>query len=304
MLLVKQWKNEKETLHHLSQILGKYKMSSSFKEPQWAHVILDVTTTGFSTGMLFYGENTYELAVNLRDHKIEVITDTETHTIPLEDGKTIEYYDEEIEKALKDQGIVIEINKKPQEIEDETLFNEDTIHHHYNEEISIKALELMQFSIKVQLKFLGQYRTRKVYPGLFWGTFDISCLINYNEVHRSFDDSKVISSNAFDEHFIEYGFWFGDDRFEGPTFFILPHPFVDENFTYDAEMPEEAYFDEVLGEFMFEIKDTSDKTAKKVVQFMRIGYDIFKKYLNWEDSEYYSLPLNIEDNQLDKSWDF
>ncbi|PXA33354.1 DUF5996 family protein, partial [Staphylococcus pseudintermedius] len=59
MLKLAEWKDEKETLHRLAQILGKHKLASAFQEPQWGHVILDITTTGFSTGLLFYQSSTY-----------------------------------------------------------------------------------------------------------------------------------------------------------------------------------------------------------------------------------------------------
>ncbi|MFC6117965.1 DUF5996 family protein [Macrococcoides bohemicum] len=62
-------------------------------------------------------------------------------------------------------------------------------------------------------------------PGLFWGTFDFTCILLYNE-HIPFPDpAKVIERAAFDESMIEFGFWFGDDKFVGPTFFVLPYPF-------------------------------------------------------------------------------
>ncbi len=48
-MLLKEWENEKETLHLLSQILGKYKLECSYQEPQWEHVILDITVEGFTT---------------------------------------------------------------------------------------------------------------------------------------------------------------------------------------------------------------------------------------------------------------
>lgn len=304
MLLIKEWEKERDTLQHLSQILGKYKLSSRFKEPQWAHVILNITTTGFSTGILFYKDGTYEISVNLRDHRIEVVMENETVYIPLEDGKTIQYYDAEIEKTLRNNGIVIAINKKPQETVDKTPFDEDTKHHHYNKQVVEQVLKIMHFVVKVESRFLSGYRIRKVQPGLFWGTFDISCLINYNEMHQSFDEDKVIEANAFDEHFIEFGFWFGDDRFKGMTFFILPHPFVDGNFSYSTGLPEGAFFDKQLGELMLEVDDLSDETANKVVEFLRGGYKIFKDYLNWEEVGHCFIPLKIKDNALERECNF
>ncbi|WP_420908107.1 hypothetical protein [Macrococcus armenti] len=32
------------------------------------------------------------------------------------------------------------------------------------------------------------------------------------------DQTKIIERAAFDEPMIEFGFWFGDDQFEGPMF--------------------------------------------------------------------------------------
>ncbi|VWL85382.1 DUF5996 family protein [Oceanivirga miroungae] len=304
MLLLSEWKKEKETLHHLSQILGKYKLESRFKEPQWAHVILDVNTVGFTTGILFYNDTTYEIAVNLRDDRIEVITENETEYITLEDGKSIKDYYLAIDKILLKNGIIVNINKKPQEVPDKTLFDEDIDHHHYNSEISKKFLKIMHFGLKALSKFISPYRTRKVKPGLFWGTFDISCLINYNQLQKSFDESMVIEHNAFDEHFIEFGFWFGDDNFKGPTFFILPHPFLGDDFNRNVKLPEGGYFYEPLKEFMFEFDKLDDKTAKNIVEFLRIGYKEFKTYLNWNDGGYCSIPLNIKDNEMELNCEF
>lgn len=304
MLLLKQWEKEKTTLHHLSQILGKYKLSSRFKEPQWAHVILDITTSGFSTGILFYENQTYQINVNLLDDRIEVITENKTTYIDLKNGKTIKYYYEEIESSLKEQGIHVVLNKKPQETEDRTPFDQDEIHHHYDKNISKIVLQIMHFALKVEYRFISEYRKRKVNPGLFWGTFDIACLINNDQIHKSFDEDMVIESNVFDEHFIEFGFWFGDDNFTKPTFFILPHPFIDESFSYDLEMPEGAYLDKNLGEFVLSIDDLSDDTAAKLVKFMENGFDIFKRYLKWEDADYCSIPLGIKDNQMERNCKF
>lgn len=299
MLLAKSWENERNTLHRLSQILGKHKLSCMFKEPQWAHIILDVTTEGFSTGMLYYDDFTYTMTVNLLKHRIEIITNKDSKYIALEDGKTIQTYDKEIEEALAELGINVTINKVPQEVEETTTFDEDEIHHHYKPEIMGEVLELMQYAMKVEQRFINGFRTRKVKPGLFWGTFDIACLINYDKEHHTFDESMVIESNAFDEHFIEFGFWFGDKNFDKPTFFILPYPFVDKDFKHDGELPEGAYFDENLTEFVLSIDDKEAETSEKIQDLFQAGYHIFGKHLGWDNLDHATIPLRIEDNLLE-----
>lgn len=301
MLKLADWKEEKETLHRLSQILGKHKLASAFQEPQWAHVVLDMTTTGFSTGMLFYQSSTYTISVNLVAHHIFIETSNGAETIPLKNGITIQSYYEQIQEALFRHGIEVKINERPQEVEDTTLFSKDTQHCHYNEQTSQEVLKLMSFATRALQYFIAPYRARKMKPGLFWGTFDISCLVHYNAFHEMFEPSQVIEYAAFDEHFIEFGFWFGDDRFEGPTFFILPYPFVDQNFTFDAPLISEAYFDRQLTELIYEMHDMNAETLEQLLTFFNQGFEIFKTHLSWENCQHYQVPLKMKTNQIQQT---
>ncbi|ARJ50907.1 DUF5996 family protein [Staphylococcus lutrae] len=298
MLKLADWKNEKETLHRLSQILGKHKLASAFQEPQWRHVVLDITTTGFSTGLLFYQSSTYSISINLVDHFILVETQTASEKIPLKDGITIQSYYQQIQQALFRNGIEVTINERPQEVTDTTLFSKDTHHCHYNEETSRSVLQLMAFATRALQYFIAPYRARKMNPGLFWGTFDISCLIHYNAFHEMFEPTQIIEYAAFDEHFIEFGFWFGDDRFEGPTFFILPYPFVDQSFTFEQPLIEGAYFDSQLTELIYEMKSMNSETLNALSAFFNQGFEIFKSHLSWENCEHYHVPLKMNTNQI------
>lgn len=58
-------KNEILTLQLISQILGKVKLEYAAQEPQWAHVILDITPHGFSTGLLKHKNAYFEIEADL-----------------------------------------------------------------------------------------------------------------------------------------------------------------------------------------------------------------------------------------------
>ncbi|UXS29257.1 DUF5996 family protein [Staphylococcus delphini] len=301
MLKLADWKDEKETLHRLSQILGKHKLASAFQEPQWQHVVLDITTTGFSTGILFYQSSTYSVSVNLVKHMILIETNDGEETIPLKDGVTIQSYYQQIQDALHRHGIEVAINERPQEVEDTTPFSEDTTHCHYDESVSREVLKLMTFATRAMQYFIAPYRARKMKPGLFWGTFDISCLVHYNAFHEMFESSQVIEYAAFDEHFIEFGFWFGDDRFEGPTFFVLPYPFVSQDFTFDQPLISDAYFDRQLTELIYEMKQMTPETLDTLSTFFNQGFEIFKTHLSWENCQHFLVPLKMNTNQIQET---
>lgn len=63
-------KNKKEilTLQLISQLLGKIKLEYAAQEPQWAHVVLDITPRGFSTGLLKYENSYFQVEVDLIKH--------------------------------------------------------------------------------------------------------------------------------------------------------------------------------------------------------------------------------------------
>ncbi|MBO1915000.1 hypothetical protein J4G37_60510, partial [Microvirga sp. 3-52] len=73
-------------------------------------------------------------------------------------------------------------------METKTQFEEDVEHHHYNEDVARQILKWFQFAWDIEQHFIAPFRQRKVYPGLFWGTFDVSCIIIYNELESFPDD--------------------------------------------------------------------------------------------------------------------
>ncbi len=184
-------------------------------------------------------------------------------------------------------------------METTTPFEEDVEHHHYDEDVATEILTWFQFAWDVEQQFIAPFRQRKVYPGLFWGTFDVSCIVVYNEFEPFPDDSKVIERAAFDEHMIEFGFWLGDDNYEHPTFFTLPYPFVEgvELETND-EFPEGSYYSPEMAEYLFEMKDGLDQAdQKEVIRFMEESCKKSFEYLEWQNTHHYFAELKMEKNK-------
>lgn len=299
MGLYKKNKDEIITLQLLSQMLGKIKLEHAAQEPQWAHIILDITPRGFSTGLLKHNEMYFEIEVNLVNNKIIIENSKETKEIKLENGKTISEYYQELLDSTNRLGLPISIHTRPQEMETTTPFEEDVEHHHYDEDVATEILTWFQFAWDVEQQFIAPFRQRKVYPGLFWGTFDVSCIVVYNEFEPFPDDSKVIERAAFDEHMIEFGFWLGDDNYEHPTFFTLPYPFVEgvELETND-EFPEGSYYSPEMAEYLFEMKDGLDQAdQKEVIRFMEESCKKSFEYLEWQNTHHYFTELKMEKNK-------
>ncbi|MFD1929520.1 DUF5996 family protein [Sporosarcina siberiensis] len=294
-------KNKKEiiTLQLISQILGKVKVEYAAQEPQWAHVILDITPRGFSTGLLKYNDSHFEIEVDLIKSIIVIKTEENDTDIKLTDGKSISEYYQEIMNTAAAVGLALSIHTKPQEMETKTPFEDDIVHYHYKEDVARQILKWFQFAWDAEQQFIAPFRQRKVYPGLFWGTFDVSCIVIYNEFEPFPDDSKVIERAAFDEHMIEFGFWLGDDDFEHPTFFTLPYPFVEGvELETDDSFPPESYFSSKMAEYIYEMKDSIDQAESgEVIRFMEASCRKSFEYLKWQNTEHSFVELKMEKNK-------
>lgn len=177
MSLYKKYTDEIKTLHLLSQIIGKVKLEYAVQEPQWAHIVLEITPRGFFTGLLNIDKNHFEIEVDLIKSVIVLKTEENDWEIKLENGKTISDYYQEVMGTAEDAGLSFSINTRPQEMEWTVPFEKDTTHHHYNEKAAREILKWFQFAWDIEQQFIAPIRQRKVYPGLFWGTFDVSCIL-------------------------------------------------------------------------------------------------------------------------------
>lgn len=299
MAIYKKYKDEIKTLHLISQIIGKIKLEYAAQEPQWAHIILDMTTSGFSTGLLKCDSSYFEAEVNLIKNIITIKTKEASRDIRLENGKSISDYYNEIMEAGKSLGLALSIQTNPQEMEWKTPFEDDKTHHHYDELAAEEILKYFQFAWHAEQEFIAPLRQRKVYPGLFWGTFDLSCILVYNQLEDFPDDSKVIERAAFDEYMIEFGFWLGDDSFENPSFFTLPYPFVEGvDLEIDQSFPEGSYFSSDMAEYFYEIKNgMSQGETDKAIQFMEASCKKSMEYLKWKNTDHYFKELKMDENK-------
>lgn len=299
MSFYKKYQDEITTMQLLSQILGKMKLNYAAQEPQWAYVILDITTRGFSTGLLKVNHQPFEMEINLLKDFISLETREAIAYVDLVDGKSISEYYAEIVKKAESLGIPMNIQTIPQEMSIKTPFEEDQEHHHYNQDFAMEMLKWFQLAWDVEQQFIAPIRQRKVYPGLFWGTFDVACILLYNQFESFVDDEKVISRAAFDEQMVEFGFWLGDDNFDYPTFFTLPYPFVeDKKLPIDESFPKGSYFSPKMAEYLLEIKEPIDEVNREeIIQFIEASCKKSLEYLEWENTHHYFEDLKMDRNK-------
>lgn len=296
-----EWADTKFTLHLLSQILGKIKLETAQQEPQWAHVTLALTPNGFTTGLLFYHDRAFQVDLDIYESRILINVEGNVQAVTVETAKSIKTYFEEIFEALASKGIELRVNPKPQEMAYKNNLNEDDTPLSFDREQAIRGLKLFHFAAAEQLKFIGPLRSRKMKPALFWGTFDVSSLV-LPSIRQPYPEDKVIEKAAFDEHFIEYGFWLGDANVDVPAFFVLPYPFINKELDSTRLKPSDAYFEASLSEYFLMLDKVagSSHSTQAMQEFFRSTFDILSEELGWPDCSYYFTPLDMPEQQAKK----
>ncbi|WP_074036445.1 DUF5996 family protein [Exiguobacterium sp. AT1b] len=290
-----EWHDTKLTLHLISQLLGKIKLKLAPPEPQWGHVSLPLAVQGFTTGLLFEGERALQIDVDLLTSCLVVHVEEQTDAIPIEAGKTIKSYHDDLFARLREHGIHVNINPKPQEMAFKRLLDTDETPLAYDATYARKGLRLFQRAAHEQLTYLSKLRCRKIKPALFWGTFDVSSLVIY-PIEHPFPEDKIIERVAFDEQFVEFGFWLGDDVTDRPSYFVLPYPFLFRSLPTETLKPEAACYDAEKSEFFLQLDEA---TSDHVQNFLSTSFDILIREMDWTTRDHFFISLKLDEESAE-----
>jgi hypothetical protein len=128
------WRDTSQTLHMWTQIAGKIRLARTpWLNHSW-HVTLYVTGRGLTTSPIPDGARSFQLDFDFVDHVLWLRTsDGHFRQLVLKPMPVAEFY-ADIGIALRELGIDIRINQRPNEIPDAIPFSEDLVHRAYDPE--------------------------------------------------------------------------------------------------------------------------------------------------------------------------
>src|SRR5712671_6446467 len=117
-LPLREWENTYHTLHMWTQIVGKIRMSLTPLQNHWWNAALYVSTRGLTTSPIPYRRRTFEIQFDLIHHCLELLTpDGGERVFPLSSKSVAAFY-RELFSLMREAGIEVQINTKPQEVAD------------------------------------------------------------------------------------------------------------------------------------------------------------------------------------------
>lgn len=292
-----EWRDTNITMHMILQMMGKTMLNKMYPQPEWNQSLLNITSEGFTTGLINDHEFSFEVRLNLQSGNVTATcTSGATAGFALRNNTSVaEYYNDYME-MLKNIGHPVEIYPIPQEVFFTTPFNEQTNKVDFDKNSALNHFQLCVLVRNALLDFAAKYRGKKILPAMFWGTFDLTTVL-FSGDEKPFPGEGIIEKVAFNEQFVEFGFWPGDEKVDDPALFILAYPFLEKDISDLPIVPKEAYYSPELAEYFLPLADAFkyDNPGKVIADFCERAFLNIAEVENWKNKDWLLEPFKMED---------
>jgi hypothetical protein len=275
------WRETRDTLHMLAQIVGKIRLRLAPAEPEWAQVALYVTPRVLTTSPIPYPPRSFQIDFDLIGHQIEIVaSDGETRSIPLRPRSVADYY-HELMDTLRAMGLRVRIWPMPVEVPNPIRFDRDTTHASYDAEYARRFAGALVSVDSAMKEFRAPFRRRQSLVQFFFGTFDLA-YARFSGRPATPPRDDPITRVAMDAEEICVGFWAGDDRFPEPGFwsYAYPKPPGTERLRIG---PSAAFWNDAMGLFLLRYEDVRRAESPRTMlrEFLTSAFDQLSALANW-----------------------
>ena len=260
------WKETSEALHQWLQVVGKYRLAHTpWLNHSW-HATLYLTARGLDTSVIHCGDKSVQIGFDFIDHQL---------VCQASDGK-----------------------QAPNEVPDPVPFPENQAPREYDGEAVQRFWRAMLEVDRVFKHFRTGYLGKVSPVHLFWGSFDLAVTRfsgrpaprHPGGVPALPDD---VTREAYSHEVSSAGFWGGGGGLGFPAFYSYAYP-TPEGFSEQPVTPDEAYFDENLGEFLlpYDVVRTAENPDETLLGFLQSTYDAAAKRGDW-DRDALECPLGV-----------
>ena len=279
-----------ETLHLMSQIVGKARTACAPWVNHGWQVALYVSPRGYTTSPVPHGAGLFDLEFDFVERLLRCrASNGFLGEIPLA-GQTIAGFYRAVEELLARAGAPTAINGAPNEIVDPTPFREDDALRVYDPDAGWR---LWQALIQIARVF-QEFRTGflgKVSPvHLFWGSFDMAVTRFSGRTAPPHPGGVPhlpdrVTREAYSHEVSSAGFWPGGGLVDYPAFYSYAYP-EPKGFRAAPVEPAAAGFHEGLGEFLlpYEAVRSAPDPDAALMAFLRSTYAAAADAADWDRS--------------------
>lgn len=294
-LRVADWAETRDTLHLWTQVVGKIRLAQAPLTNHWWQVTLYVTPRGLTTGAVPHRSGSLDLEFDFVDHRLRVRTsDGGERHVALEPRPVADFYAETM-ATLRDLGVEVAIDPRPNEVDPAIPFDQDHEHASYDAD----AVHLFWRQLIQADRALGEFRSHfvgKVSPvHFFWGAMDLACTRFSGRPAPTHPGGAPncgdwVMVEGYSHELSSCGFWPGGGE-EG-AFYAYAYPEPD-GFADASPGPEGAFYSAEFRQFLlpYEVAADSDDPDRTVARFLHATYAAAADRGGWDRASLEDDPL-------------
>jgi hypothetical protein len=184
---------------------------------------------------------------------------------------------------LRDAGVEVSINMKPQEVAGPIPFDQDTQPRPYEAELVNAWWRILLSTQRVMQIFHGRFNGKTQPIGLMWGTLDVRDVRYSGKPASPGAKADYVSRNAMNAEMIEVGWWSGSEAYPKPAFYSFTYP-QPEGVEHATVSPQGARWDPAMREFLFDYDDLrrSSNPDVDLLSFFESTYKAGAELAGWE----------------------
>src|SRR6195952_178582 len=147
------WRDTSETLHLMTQIVGKIRLARTpWLNHSW-HVALYVTARGLTTSPIPDGSRTFQIDFNFIDHALQISTSDGVKRQFALAGHSVSSFYAAVMADLAQLGIDVSIDEMPNELPEPIRFSRDHAHNSYDADAVGRFFQILVNADRVFKKF-------------------------------------------------------------------------------------------------------------------------------------------------------
>jgi hypothetical protein len=244
-----------DTVHALTQLLGKFAAATAPPEPQLQHDALRLTARGWETAPLPApaGNGAFTVTLDLAAHLARVEHSGGRNAEIAVIRRPVAEITAEVLAAVERLAGKVAVNPEPQEVEWTVGLDVDDEHRHYEPGQVATYFAAATQAALVLAEFRAPFQGRSTPVNAWWGSFDLAVSLFSGEPAAPPSDDFIMR-NAMNAQEVAVGWWPGNRNSPGAAFYAYAHPAPDGYDNADLS-PAAAHWDQQLGEFILRWED-------------------------------------------------
>jgi len=279
-LPLQEWEATYRTLHMWTQIVGKILLTLTPLENHFWNVALYVSPQGLTTAPIPYRGRTFAIQFDFVNHRLELRTADRDRALALEPKSTAAFY-RELFALLRNAGIEVAINPKPQEVPNPIPLDRDETHASYDPEYANRLWRILRSTDIVLQEFRARFIGKASPVHFFWGSFDLCCTRFSGRPAPA--RKGVITSESYSHECSSVGWWPGGGDIAGPAFYAYTAP-EPAGCGQQLVRPAAASYNNKLREFVLMYEDVRRAASprEEILKFTQSTYEAGANLAGWD----------------------